>query len=266
VAIGSVNQLIFGQLRPFSWRKATATGEAAGEQFSTFYTAGAPGAAAAPTGLNGAALTAYAGQIPFPAAVTGDYVELSEFTATQGGNVGGVWLMDRLWHNGTIVVTTTTGQAITHPGLPARDRSGSSNGDGVFAALEVSTATGNAGAITNTTITYTNSDGTASRTGTITSFPATAVAGTFVQFNLAAGDTGIRSIQTLTLGTSYVSGTIHLVMFRPIAHIGLAVANVGAAAPPGIRRMWDSSVPFIVLDLTGTAIGVTSGMIGYAQG
>jgi hypothetical protein len=266
MAIGSVNQLIAGQLRPFSWRKAAFTGEAAGEQFSTFFTAGFPGAAVAPTSLNGAALTSYAGQIPFPAAVSGDYVELSEFSATQGGSVGGVWLMDRLWHNGTISSTTTTNQAITHPGLPARDRSGSSNGDGVFLGIEVSTATGNGSAVTNMTATYTDSDGNGSLTATVTSFPATAVAGTFVPFNLAAGDTGIRSVQGLTLGTSLVSGTVHLVMYRPIAYVPLAVAGVGADMKPGLRRMWDNSVPFIVLDLTGTSGGVTAGMLGFTQG
>jgi hypothetical protein len=55
-------------------------------------------------------------------------------------------------------------------------------------------------------------------------------------------------------------------MYRPVAYIPLAVAGVGATMPPGVRRMWDDSVPFIVLDLTGTAGGVTSGIIGYAQG
>lgn len=266
MAIGTINQLIAGQLRPYSWRKAAFTGKAAGEQFSTFFTAGAPGAATAPTGLNGTALTTYAGQIPFPAAVAGNYVELSEFSATQGGNVGGVWLLDRLWHNGSITVTTTTAQAITHPGLPTRDRAQSSNGDGVFLGIEVSTATTNAGAVTNMTASYTNSLGVAGKTATVASFAATAVAGHFVPFSLAAGDVGVKTVESLTLGTSLVTGTVHLVMYRPIAYIPLAIAGVGAVMPPGIRRMWDNSVPFIVVDLTGTAGGITAGMIGFGQG
>lgn len=267
MTIGSVDQLINGLLAPVSFRKTTFTGEAAGEMFTPLYTAGYPGAATAPTGLNGAALTSYAGQLPFPTAVSGDYVYLAGFEAVQGGSVGGVWLMDRLWHNGTISSTTTGAQAITHPGLPARDRSASSNGDGVFLALEVSTSTGNGSPVTNCTASYTDSAGNAGNTATMTSIPASAVAGTFLPFNLAAGDTGVRTVESLTLGTSLVSGTVHLVMYRPIAYIPLAVAGVGAAMAPGIPvRMWDNSVPFLVCDLTGTSGGVVSGRIQYAQG
>lgn len=267
MAIGSVNAIIAGQMRPVSFRKVAFTGEAAGEMYCPVFTAGFPGAASVPTGLNGTALTSLTGAIPIPSAVTGDFVELVGFDVAQGGSVGGVWLVDLLWWNGSIVVTTTTGQAITHPGLPARDRSASSNGDGIFAGLLVSTVTGNGGAITNTTITYTDSAGNAGNTGTITSFPISAVAGTFVPFNLAVGDTGIRTIETLTLGTSYVSGTIHLVMYRPIAYVPLTAANIGVSMTPGqMRRIWDSSCLTLLYDLTGTSGGVVSGLLSYAQG
>jgi hypothetical protein len=202
-----------------------------------------------------------------PAAVTGDYTELAGFDVTQGGSVGGVWLVDLLWWNGTISITTTTAQAITHPGLPARDRSASANGDGVFAAILVSTVTGNGAPVTNTTISYTDSAGNAGNTGTVTSFPATAVAGTWVPVNLAAGDTGVRTIESLTLGTSYVSGTVHLVMYRPIAYVPLVTAGIGASMAPGVpKRVWDSSCPTVVYDLTGTAGGVVSGLLHYSQG
>jgi hypothetical protein len=48
------------------------------------------------------------------------------------------------------------------------------------------------------------------------SFPATAVAGTLVPFQLATGDRGVQSVQSVTLGTSYVAGAISLVLFRII--------------------------------------------------
>lgn len=268
MAIGTVNEIIAGQLRPISFRKATFTGEAAGEQFCPLFTTGYPGAGAAPGNtIDGSALTSLTGALPVPSAVTGDYSEIVGFDVTQGGSVGGVWLVDFLWWNDTIAETTTTGQAITHPGLPSRDRSASANGDGVFAAILVSTATTNVGAVTNTTISYTDSDGNAGATGTITSFPATAVAGTWVPFNLAAGDTGIRTIESLTLGTSYGGGTIHLVMYRPILYVPLTADNKGASMAPGaMRRIWDSTCLVPIYDLTGTSGGVTSGVITYAQG
>jgi hypothetical protein len=267
VAISTVDQLIAGAQRPVSFFKTTFTGEAAGERFCPVFTTGFPGAATAPTGLNGAALTSLTGAIPIPAAVAGDYVELAGLDVQQAGSVGGMWLIDILWWNGSIVATTTTNQAITHPGLPARDRSASANGDGVFLGILVSTATTNAGAISNMTATYTDSAGNAGNTATVTSFPATAVAGHVSLFNLAAGDTGVRTVEGLTLGTSLVTGTVHLFQYRPIAYVPLTAAGIGASMAPGVlRRVWDSSCLTLLYDLTGTAGGNTSGLLQYSQG
>lgn len=267
MAISTVDQLIAGAQRPVSFLKAAFTGEAAGERFCPVFTSGFPGAASAPSGLNGSALTSLTGSIPIPAASSGDYVELTGFDVTQGGSVGGAWLIDILWWNGTISITTTTNQAITHPGLPSRDRSASNAGDGVFLALLVSATTGNGSPVTNTTATYTDSAGNASNTATITSAPATAVAGTFVPFNLAAGDTGVKTVEGITLGTSYVSGTVHLVQYRPIAYVATPTASIGASMAPGtLRRIWDSSCLTLVYDLTGTTGGVTAGLLQYSQG
>lgn len=270
MAITSTDSYLAGLLPPYSFWKTSFTGEAAGEYFSPFYVAGNPGAATAPSpGLAGAALTSYAGQLPFTSAATGDTTYLADLAATQGANVGGILLCDRLWHNSGITITTTTGQTVNSATLPTRDYSLSTAGVDVMCGIEVSAATGNGGAIANTTITYTDSDGNSGNTGTLTSFPATAVAGHFSVFNLAAGDKGIRSIQTLTLGTSYVSGTIHLVMFRVIAAIGTPVANTWAGLPPAMpRRMADSSsaaVPFLLYQLTGTAGGAVSGTLQYCS-
>lgn len=138
-------------------------------------------------------------------------------------------VFDLLWYNTGLVVTTTTAQTITMPGasIPARDANGTVNGECWMAGIYVTTATTNAGAVTNTTMSYTNSEGTAGRTATIDSFPATAVIGTFVPFQLAAGDRGIRSIQSVTLGTSYVAGAISVLLYRTITCIPNPLANVG---------------------------------------
>lgn len=267
MTISSVDDMIAGALRPVSWRKTTFTGEAAGEVFCPIFTAGYPGVATAPTGLNGSALTSLTGALPVPSAVSGQYTELAGLDAQAGGSVGGVWLVDLLWWNGSIVATTTTAQSITHPGLPARDRSASANGDGVFLGIMVSTATTNAGAITNMTASYTDSAGNAGNTATVTSFPATAVAGHVSLFNLAAGDTGVRTVESITLGTSLVSGTVHLFQYRPIAYVPITADSRGSSMAPGtLRRVWDSSCPTLLYDLTGTSGGATSGLISYAQG
>jgi hypothetical protein len=152
-----------------------------------------------------------------------------------------------LWYNTGIVVTTTTAQAITFPGLPARDVDGSTNGVGVFAALLTTTANTNSAVISNTTISYTDSEGNAGNTGTFQGLvgwqaPATPVIGTWMRFQLAAGDRGIRSVQSITLGTSYGAGALSLVLYRPLASIENPIAYGGGllTAPqffpaPGVR-------------------------------
>ncbi len=270
MAISDYGSYLAGLLPPLTAWKTTATGESAGEFFSPFYVSGNPGAATAPSpGLAGAALTSYAGQLPFPTAVTGDNVYLADLTVTQGGSVGAILLCDRLWHNSGFTQTTTTAETVNSVAWPARDYSSSTAGVDVMVGLEVSTATTNGSAITNTTMSYTDADGNAGNTATITSFPATAVAGTCVPFNLAAGDKGVRSIQTMTKGTSYGGGTMHLVAYRVIAVIGTPTTFTAFSMTPGTpRKMADANsaaVPFLLYALTGTAIGAVTASIQYCQ-
>ena len=150
---------------------------------------------------------------------------------------------DCLWVNSGIVVTTTTAQAITTPLLPARDINGTTNGEGCMIGLLVTTANTNAAAIANATVSYTNSDGVAGRTARLSAIagsqiPATPVIGTIVWFNLDAGDKGVRSIQSITLGTSLAAGAVSLMIARDVAMIGTTIPNVSAQkiiGAPGIR-------------------------------
>ncbi len=149
------------------------------------------------------------------------------------GSIAGQYhLVDFLWVNTGLVVTTLTAQTFTQPTLPARDNGGTSNGLGIYAGILVTAATTNAGVISNITISYTNSDGTAGRTGTMAAFPATAVVGTFVPFQMQAGDKGIRSIQSITIGTSLVTGSISLVCYNPLVCLPALLANVGSLSFP----------------------------------
>ena len=152
-------------------------------------------------------------------------------------------LFDVLWVNSGIVVTTTTAQAITTPTLPARDVNGTTNGEGCMIAMLTTTANTNAAAIANTTISYTNSKGVAGRTATLTAIAGSQITispviGTITWFNLQAGDTGVQSIQSITLGTSLVAGAVSFMICRDIATIGTTIANVSAQkiiGSPGIR-------------------------------
>ena len=274
MSITSVDSLVASMIgTPTVIGKDATTAKAAGIPHTPWYGTGLIGAGAAPSGgLNGATFTAtagaFTGAIPMPPASVGETTRLERLSMVQAGNVGMAWLVDRQWGN-VPVVTTTGAQAITSPAWVARDASASINGASVFLALECSSATGNGGNITNTTVSYTNSAGTSGRTATLASFPATAPQGTFVPFSLAAGDVGVRSVQSITLGTSYVSGQVHLVAFRWIADLALPVANIGNAADYtelGLPTIWDNSVLQLVYWPTGTAVGAVAGSLSYAQG
>ena len=268
MAITTVDGIVAGLQVPQPFFKVGATMEATGVMHSLFYTTGVPGAATAPSpGINGAALTTYAGQIPYTNPSSGNgYLAGVNVCGTL---VGTLLVCDRLWHNSGVAVTTTTAQAITTPTWPARDKAGSTNGDGIMVGIEVSTATTNAGAVTNTTMSYTDQGGTAGNTATITSFPATAVAGTFVPFQLAAGDTGVRAIASVTLGTSYGGGAIHLVAYRVLATIPVSVANSGLMADyasVGFPRLHNDTVPFLLWRPSATTAVTIQGEVLYAHG
>lgn len=270
MAITSMDGLVVGLQSPQPILKAAFTGQAAGGFHSSLYLAGLPGAAIAPTpGLAGAALTSYAGQLTFPPAVTGQTIYLAGIDAANTSSVGAVMLVDRLWHNSGIVSATTTAQTVNSVAFPARDVNGAVSGAGILVGLEVSTATTNGSPITNTTMSYTNSAGTAGQTASIASFPANAVVGTFVPFALAAGDLGAQSIQTITLGTSYGTGVVNLVAYRIIHVLGLPATNLSSrhdAISVGLPIMYTTSVPFMIYILSGTTGGITTATISYARG
>jgi hypothetical protein len=267
MAITTLDGAIAGMQYPRIFAKAVTGTMVAGRPHSLFYLAGAPGAAVAPTpGLSGAALTTYAGQIPFSNPVTGNtYLARFQGQATIAGTLV---LADRLWHNSGLVVTTTTAQTITSAAFPARDVAGTINGNGVRIGLEVTTVTG-AGAATPT-ISYTDEGGTAGSTGAMeVAYAAASIAGTFYPFTLAAGDTGVRSIQTCTLGVSMTSGAVSLVAYRELARLELTSANIPNAIDSltsGFPRLFNDTVPFIFFIPSTTITSNISGSVVYTQG
>lgn len=179
-----------------------------------------------------------------------------------------VLLCDRLWHNSGIVVTTTTAQTINSVAWPARDKNGSTNGAGVYIGLEISTATGAGASVIS--ISYTNQDGTAGKTGTATPlYAASSIAGSFYRFNLAAGDTGVRSIQTYTSTVSMTSGVVHLVAYRVLASIELPAAGIAGVIDPvtgGLGREYDTTVPFPIFIPQTTTTTQLTGSVVHTQG
>lgn len=219
---------------PVSYLKIGTAAEAAGAYHSWAFAGGNPSAWSVGTsGLPGRATdgttTADNGCLSVPT-FSGGSNYLTNWTQSFSASGGNYALLDHLWVNNGIVVTTTTAQTIDSVTFPARDAHGSSNGEGLWVGLLATATTGNAGVITNTTLSYTNSDNVSGRTATIASVPATVTLGTYLWFNLQSGDKGVRSIQTLTLGTSYVSGSLSLVTVLPLAMAGGTTVNVPITA------------------------------------
>lgn len=268
MSITSLDGVVSGAKVPNGFHKVGTVMQAVGLWHSLFYADGTPGAAAAPSpGIAGAALTTYAGQLPFTNPSSG-LTYLNRFVAAATAT-GSCTLLDRLWHNSGIDVTNTAAQTVNSAAWPARDSNASTNGEGVMVALEVSSVLGNITEVTTCTLSYTNQSGTAGRTATLASIPALAVAGTFLPFALASGDTGVRSIQSITLGTTLDSGTVHLVAYRKLTDAAQPVTNGGGGVDSlsaGFVRLIDNTVPFLVWRATGITAVTVTGQLAVTQG
>lgn len=231
---------------PVVFMKSGTAADTIGYWYCTSKDAGFPGAWSPGTpGINGRVTDGTTsgdfGSIPIKNPATGSNY-LTELTMGASVNHSHMFF-DVLWVNSGITVTTTTAQAITTPTLPARDVNGTTNGEGCMIAMLTTTANTNAAVISNSTVSYTNSDGTSGRTATLTAIagsqiPATPVVGTIVWFNLQAGDRGVRSIESITLGTSLGAGAVSLMICRDLANIGTSLVNVQFTrklSEPGVR-------------------------------
>lgn len=250
--------------RSVTFMKSGTAADTAGYWYCTAKDAGFPGAWAPGTpGLNGRVTDGTAaadnGCIPIKnPSIGANYLTALEMAASVNHTHQ---LFDVLWVNSGIVVTTTTAQAIAQPALPARDVNGATAGEGCMIAMLTTTANTNAAAIANTTISYTNSDGVAGRTATLSAIagsqiPISPVIGTLVWFNLQAGDKGVQSIQSITLGTSLVAGAVSLMITRDIATIGTTIPNVSSSKrfdKPGVRLFNGSCLLHCILASATTA-------------
>ncbi len=244
--------------RSYVWGKTATVTDTAAYSYAFFKDTGRPGAYSLGTpGLNGVVTDCSV----VGTAGTGGALSLGTPLFTNAGSgslyiadvkltsavVGTFMLIDVLWYNTALVVTTTTAQTTTSPALPARDVNGSTNGEGVELALLTTTANTNAAAIATTTASYTDSDGNAGNTATFFALagfqaPVSPVIGTWMPFSWAASDRGIRALASITLGTSYVAGALSAVLYRPLAVVGVTTANVATTVvPTTATRLYNGS-------------------------
>jgi hypothetical protein len=189
------------------------------------------------------------GQIPHTDPAGGVSAYLARFQIHAGGNGGVTLLCDRIWDN-QLTINSTGAQTINTAAWPARDATGTTNGVGIVAAIEVSAATSaTAAALTN--YTYTNQSGVASRTGNFIDAPTAvaANAGQFYRLALQSPDTGIQSIQSIQFSTAWTTGTVNMVAYRVLSVLENPLATTPNFVDPvtsGLPQLFNGVVPFLV--------------------
>lgn len=185
-------------------------------------------------------------------------------------------LVDMLGFYPVTTVTTTGAQTLNNTVTLPRY----TDGAGVQAFLTPSTVMG--AATPNITLNYTNSAGTAGKatpatlpigntaaavTSIVHSGTGTGKYGPFIP--LAAGDAGIRSVQSINLSASYVSGVLNLVLCKPI--MTLPITTLGVTAERDLVNQF-ASMPRIYdgaclnwLMLAGAATPVASPLSGHLE-
>jgi hypothetical protein len=273
MTITTVDQALSG-MRPQSrfYKTSLTLGATVGSFSTNWYTSGLPTAASINTsGMAGeGCYSNTAGALSFSNA-TGYDTRLVGADINCGTAVNAarspILVLDRIWHQSGINVASNTVQTINSVTFPARDSLGQANGEGCFAALEVVTGVNTPQAIT---ITYTNSQGTGSRTGSISSFLTRLdTANKIIVFDLAAGDTGIQSIQSIFPSLSMISGSIVLAVYRPIAifdNVQYGSMFHPSILQTGMVKIFDDSCLQLAVYTIGNAAVLAGGSLYFAQG
>jgi hypothetical protein len=151
---------------------------------------------------------------PIPGATSGKLQILGARFNTSGQAGATVVPIDLLNVSGGLNGTITTEQTTN---LPTAALTRHTGGDGVFIGIIIYTTVGTTA--TTISVRYTNQAGTGSRASTVTAFGATGFreVGRLIQIPLEAGDTGVRSVEGVTLtATTGTAGNFGVCLFKPL--------------------------------------------------
>jgi hypothetical protein len=156
---------------------------------------------------------------PIPNATSGKLQILGGRFNTSG--TAGVTLVaiDLLNVSGGLSGVVTTEQTTN---LPTAALTRHTTGEGVMIGLVIYTIPGTTA--TTVTVRYTNQAGTANRVSTATSFGGTGFreVGRVIQIPLDAGDTGVRSVEGVTVtATTGTAGNFGVCLFKPLMQFSL---------------------------------------------
>jgi hypothetical protein len=187
-------------------------------------------------------------------------INASAFSAAATTMPAVFMLVDRLGFYPITTTTTTGDQALNNTTVFPTGRHTNGAGLRAYVVCSSGAATTAMGAATpNIRMTYTNQAGTAGQLtpSTLPAGTSAAAKGNIVYSGtgagkygpfmpLAAGDSGIRSVQQFNLSASYLSGVLNLVICRPI--LTLPMTTIGVAAErdllnqiPSLPRIYDGA-------------------------
>jgi hypothetical protein len=241
------------------WTKVSVTGGTSGRHVDLFRVAGNASALSTPSST-GRALSVSDGPTftnPTPPAKT--YIGAVNCS---GANNFTLAVVDRLVETGGLNGTSGSLQTVNSVALPAR----AGAGVGVEMWME---AYSDLGSSTPTvTVAYTNAAGGGSSSPAV-SVPATLKAGQMFPIPLASGDTGVQSVQSLTLsGTTGTAGNFGITLVKHLAEIP-QVSNIGSAFDAftlGLPEVWDSACLNLIMMPNTATTGIMFLTLDLVQG
>lgn len=246
----------------------TAVAATAGQIMSLWAQAGHPGAGATPpTGAGEAPTKATAGALHWTNPAGGALAYLARLGLLSAAP-GVVTLYDRLVHTSGLDANVTTSQTVNSTAISRPD----ANGGDVECFLEIYTQVGATQRTIN--VTYTDQDGNTGNTGVASIGGGTgnfARAQQLIPVQLAAGDSGVRSVQSVQLqtgGTGTV-GNFGITLARRIANIPLASGENGQVYDPfavGLPQVYSDACLALMVFAGATSQGPTYGSLAIAKG
>lgn len=184
-----------------------------------------------PVGAGAACDRTTAGAFPFTAPTGGNSLYLDHVSGVGGATLD-LFMGDRLVHTSGLSGTNTGVQDVNTVALPAR----AASGIGVQAMIEPYANTG--GTSVTFTMNYTN---TANDAKVATTTGVMNGVGKALIFPLAAGDLGVKSVQSIQSPTTGTAGNYGVTLFRPIAPF---TGGTGPSVSPNASTL-DTSVMLI---------------------
>ena len=200
-------------------------------------------------------------------------INMGAYTAVATGVPSVLMLVDLCLYYPGISMNSASAQNFVNGTTLSRYTTGA----GLRASLIINTTAG--ATAHNVALSYTNQSATAGRTLPVTvACTASAIvphithSGTSANnygpfLPLASGDTGVRSVQSLTLSAASLAGTATLALYKPLAVLPLTTLGVAAERDlmnqlPSLPRVQDGACLQFLL-FTGAATAASTNFYGY---